>query len=103
MTEKQAWLTIAEAYATPRNERIGESYDITGLEERGDGICYALEILYDRRSITMGCLISMENKILDSHLPDCGWLPYFCDYENPANDLLRADYCYFQYYRLGGE
>lgn len=91
MTEKQAWLTIAEAYATPRKKRFWQ-YELTK-----HGVCHAIYVIkstYHLRS-------RMFQKVHDDlRLGMFG--PVFCAY-NPINDKLRADYCYLQYYMLGGK
>ena len=101
MTEKQAWLTIAEAYATPRDERSILAYSLTF-----NGICTGINGLWDSGRIKY----KNRNNMMDVISGSMGGRDYMSRYAHegrgvlrPANDLLRADFCYFQYYRLGGK
>lgn len=91
MTERQGWLTIAEAFATPRGKRTSPEWALTLF-----GVCAAIDELgmsYRERRRMM--------KAVWDAMPG-GAVIFFCPYI-PANDPLRADFCYFQYYRLGGK
>lgn len=96
LSEKQAWLVIAEAYATPRRKRSHEEYTLCHY-----GLCWAIFMLLEELGgmsiITEGVYAKMDDKIRRN----LGGRLYFCPYF-PANDLLRADFCYLMYYELGG-
>ena len=94
MTEKQAWRTIAEAYATPRWERSRKQRELTYC-----GICYAIKRLFRKKSNVSQSMRKEIYQDLDSW-PD--WFGFFCR-TTPENDKLRADYCYLQYFMLGGK
>ena len=100
MTEKQAWRTIAEAYATLRSERPNVQWKLTRY-----GICLALVELERTKTITDNMYDRMDDKIwaeIDAlRLSGLAYHPVFCTYHS-VNDKLRADYCYLQYYMLGG-
>ena len=90
MTERQAWKTIADAYATPRGERtIKQKKLVSG------GVCRALMTLKMYNHLTERLRLSMRNKVMESTI--CIDDAYFCKL-SPANDILRAMYCYFMYY-----
>ncbi len=109
MTERQAWLTIAKAYATPRGERTKKQNNLTE-----HGICNAIAILlsFDVASY------KMETKILESMPPKRSGhhlgAGYFCPSRFHVHtgwescnvkqcDEWRADYCYAMYYSNGAE
>lgn len=104
MTERQAWKTIADAYATPRGERTEKQRRITNR-----GICASLVWL----PVGWTTELQMKRKVYQSMPPTgrtialpaefgCKAEYYFCPL-TPANDLLRADYCYAMYYSNGAE
>lgn len=99
MTEKQAWLTIAEAYGTPEEERSDEQRRMTRW-----GCCCGLRELWGLQNRGSACSIMLTKIRWDvDHYSRRNpfWDSYFCACI-PANDKLRADYCYLQYYMLGG-
>lgn len=98
MTEHQAWLRCAKAYATPEDERTDEQVDLAG-----DGICSALDMLFDLDAVI---LTAMLTKIAESMPPDS--ISIFCgpggEYFCPVGlmyDTHRALYCYAMYYSNG--
>ena len=95
MFEKEMWLTIAEAFATPRDERTDEQGYIACR-----GICHAI-LAIDCPWYYMYEKIDEDGAIIRN--PSSRYYRFFCSYEDPANDLLRADFCYLQYYILGGK
>ena len=102
MTERQAWKTIADAYATPKRER---TEDQVRLAESGIcGAALSLWLYYkeidnkQRNQITRIITDSMPN----NPYCDSAGGRWFCA-PIPANDKLRADFCYLQYYKLGGK
>lgn len=94
--EKQAWLTIAEAYATAPSRRTEFQEDLTI-----EGVCNAISELYWNGGDDMG--ITMRRR-MNSKTTDCvPWNKYyFCPVTRP-NEKLRALFCYLQYYAMGGE
>ena len=100
MTESQAWLTIAEAFYTPREERPEEP-----LWEMDEGLCMVVKDLYYQYKIDDITEGEMSRKIgIDVESYTDGWSDgYFCDPHDPANDLLRGDYCYLQHLMTKGE
>ena len=114
MTERTAWLTIARAYETPYRERTAWVSHLAL-----NGVCWAFDVLardpgpsadrydYSGRSILgRTATETMHSTVLDSlNWGDGGDYQgnYFCPFDGITNDALRADYCRFQYYRLGGE
>jgi len=101
LSEQQAWLTMARAYATPREERS----ELQRLLTRW-GLCYSVKRLLDRRLISYQIENKMGNILVDSFSTYIYMLgvngPYFCPLDL-AGDLLRADFCYGMYYRCGGK
>ena len=109
MTEKQAWLTIAKAFATPRGERTEKQESLMGYTNcRGEliyaGVCRAILII---EPISSNMYTRMMEKVGDcttlriADINFCG--DWFCSPYPPRNDKLRADFCYLMYYILGGE
>lgn len=96
MTEKQAWLTIAEAYATPRENRSEKRRHLAAV-----GVCSALTILWVRLEIGYETYHTMRSKVIADANNLSGCPDYFCACY-PANDKLRALYCLLNYYMLGG-
>ena len=90
MTEKQAWRTIGKAYATPRSERSRRQGSLACC-----GICSANNRLVEGRT-------DLWWRISRKIRADLKGQVFFCAC-SPANDKLRADYCYLQYYMLGGK
>lgn len=103
MTEKQAWLTIAMDMALPR-KRAKYGFDPRKLERC---LCWAINNLRSQTSEDIREFMKNEiwevKELLNEVLTLSEQSAYFCDPQDPANDLLRADFCYLQYYRLGGE
>ena len=109
MTKRDAWLIMAEAYETPRAKRTKEQKDITF-----NGLCYAPSNLKlfdlsgvgaDISKFINDCLTDFQKSSVYAYndrgyFGECNGQKY---YINPANDKLRADFCRFQYYRLGGK
>ncbi len=106
LTEREAWLFIAKAYTIPRGRRTLAQASITR-----DGICVAIgdelsinghqrgwrrvpypEYITIKVESAMMIATQANHNVVD--------YPYFWDICDPANDLLRADYCYSNYYRL---
>jgi hypothetical protein len=96
MTEKQAWLVIAEAYATNYKDRTYEQGYLSG-----NGICYAIHFC-----IAVGFDIQ---KCMNRKIEDCGGNrnKYFCPIRKYGDsspkqtvkcDAWRADFCYLMYY-----
>ena len=99
LTEAKAWLTIAEARYTPKGESTEQQIIIKGSLRnggRGWGVCYSINRLTDLGLIDYVTGLKMHS-VVSENLP--GTEAYFCEY-TPANDLLRADFCYLQYYIL---
>lgn len=105
MTEKQAWLVIAEAYATEYEDRTGKQ-----LRLSDSGLCSAVECL----PTTEPVYCSMQKKIKQCLLIDrerwngrVWFLPVRAFSEiilfKPEYDHLRADFCYLMHYSCGGE
>ncbi len=103
LTEQQAWLTIAEAFATPRGERTDEEKQIAKT-----GVCAAFFGLgsswYDRHNLIRGRISVATEQDMRNRIPRLNqivngefWPIHY------RNDLLRADFCYLQYYMCGGE
>ncbi len=101
MTEKQAWLTIGKAYDTKRSERSREQRELTR-----SGICHALVELERTKAITNNIYNRMDDKIwveIDAlRLNGLARFHIFCTFCS-VNDKLRSDYCYLQYFMLGGK
>ena len=93
LTQLQAWRTIGEAYDTLRSERSAAQRELAGR-----GICFAHSKLFRRGSIVW---TRMRNKI-EADLLNSDLHAYFCAYTSD-NDKPRSDYCYLQYYMLGGK
>lgn len=91
MTEKQAWLTIAEAYGTLRGRRSKKQRELAMC-----GICHAIT----ESTVQDDLRPRMREKVYRD-LDSGRFGAYFCVY-NRANDKLRADYCRLNYYMLGG-
>jgi len=96
MTERQAWYTMAVAYYTLYMERTRGQRRLTSF-----GLCQALvwSGITDKVFIQMRRTIKMSMPSWRVHGELGMW---FCEY-SPANDVLRADFCWFQYCRLGGK
>lgn len=92
MTEKQAWWTMAVAYGTPRGKRDEKQRSLTRC-----GICWALWCM----ARDAGLSPTLRHGAVKKLRRDLGSLTWFCAYNRP-NDALRADYCYLNYYMLGG-
>lgn len=102
MTQRQAWLTMARAYYTPENKRTEKQVILAD-----DGICLATLELFQEDGLGVETLQSMDND-LEYDVKCYTDEGYFCTVRgwsdfDPANDLLRADYCMLQYYMLGGK
>lgn len=90
LTERQAWLTIAEAFATDKGERTSFQKNLTV-----EGCCWALFVLrWGEHTLGSVVYYTMTNKITDCLLPRCKWFcrPY------PKFDHLRAGFCYLMAY-----
>ena len=114
MTERQAWKTIAEAYATPYEERTEREKRLTGR-----GLCFALaRVRWDYGASQR--LSNLMGDKLDESTPRGLYGIYFIParfhYHTPEYrksalefgdivdcDNLRALYCYFMYYSNGAE
>lgn len=87
LTELQAWMTIGDAYGTLEGERTEVERYIAM-----DGICCGLicvPLMSDSLEKAMCSKIEQD-------MPELPWVnDYFCALI-PANDPLRADYCYLQ-------
>lgn len=100
MTEKQAWWECAVAYATPRDERTEKQKRLVY-----DGICVAMFRLTLQKLLSTTIYFRIKQKIKESMPPDTftyAIFLYFCE-PSPANDLLRADYCFAMYYSNGAK
>ena len=95
LTERQAWKVIAEAYETERDDRTELQNDIAG-----DGICFGLDVLYSGKKISEQTYDGIRETIgFEQRYLNVGWL---CGWER-EDDLLRAQYCWLNYFMLGGE
>ena len=103
MTIAEAFYTIFEAYSTPRGERTGREFGIAR-----SGVCNAINRLESAGRISWETLELMRVAVQESmpippyRYSPCG-SPWFCERHDPANDLLRAMWCYLQYLIAGGE
>lgn len=89
MTERQAWLTIAEVYATELRNRTPIEFWIAHY-----GCCGAINEI----EVSDKVWKDMNGKIRECLTKSA----YFCQY-SPQNDLLRADFCYLMYYSCEDE
>ena len=94
MTKLRVWKTLAIAYGTPRSERTKEQRDLTRY-----GLCGGIQWLLESDETKMRVLFGV---IRDS-IPRGPWRGYYFCALSPANDILRSDFCWFQYYRAGGK
>jgi len=100
LTEKQAWLEVAEAFYTPEDDRARRQRRIASC-----GICNAIDVLCFLSKIGNDTADRMDIKIKADLPPGSSWFCYpyrWVDELLRANELLRADYCMLQYYMIGG-